>query len=96
MVSVPNPSNSPSADDNHQALEDLWLERLARRSSRRQAKQRARRAGRRIVVEADTRPQPDTERMSRALLALRRQLDAAAAERAARTGDDAGGVEGRS
>lgn len=85
--SAPDPADDPKTPrvPDTEALEDLWQERIDQRARRRQARRRSKAGARRIVVDADRRTAPDSQRMSRALLALQRQLAAADAETDARS-----------
>ena len=66
-------------DDGYDELQERWLEQ---RPSRKAAKRAYRRKNaRQIVVTAERLPQPNTTRMSSALLAAQRELAKAQAER---------------
>ncbi len=75
-------SSSPDPDDYYEALQERWP---AERPSRKRAKRPYRRQEeRKLHVEARRLETPDTERMSRALLAARRELAKARADAEAR------------
>lgn len=72
----------PGDDDSLAELQERWPDRRASKRAAKRAYQREN--GRRIVVRSERLAEPDTARMSKALLAAQRELAQAAAERDAR------------
>lgn len=75
-------------DEYYDELAELWPDRPSRSGAKRAYR---RKAERRVVVRSDRLAEPDTSRMSRALLAAERELAKARAEQAARAQEDADG-----
>jgi hypothetical protein len=77
---VPAPDDDRSASY-YEELQEQWPERASRRRTKRAYR---RKEQRRIVVRGERLDEPDTARMSRALLAAQRELARMQAERDAR------------
>lgn len=76
-ASYPNPDDHDALAA-YEELQERWPERASRKRAYR------RKDARRTVVRAERLDRPDTERMSKALLAAQRELARAQAERNAR------------
>lgn len=85
---VPSGSRDGRRDEYYDELAERWPERPSRRQAKRTYR---RKAERRVVVRSERLAEPDTPRMSRALLAAERELAKARAEQAARAQEDADG-----
>lgn len=89
MVAAPSSplDGDEGREEYYDELQERWPEE---RASRKRPKKRAyrRKEGRRVVVRGQRLNQPDTARMSRALLAAQRELAQAEAEKKARTEGD--------
>lgn len=81
MVALPLLPSSGGGSDDYDALTEQWPERPSRKRAKRAYQ---RKQGRQIVVQAERLDEPNTARMSKALLAAQRELAEAQAEKEAR------------
>lgn len=83
MVAAPMPRRASDYDGEYDELQQRWPDERPSRKKRVKREYR-RRDGREVVVRSERRDEPDTARMSRALLAAQRELAQIEAEQAAR------------